>query len=348
MKSCILDVKWDLFFLPKLHVWTFVQDLHRSGKKMLSGEEFSGQYGHILLLYFYASCNKIQRKRYFSRAATQAINLVRRFWQQKCMLPPDFFFPLIWKEFSHFSIVQIKLKIFLGKGMFPTAKLISLSLNSNKRKALVGNFDFSSAWFIYPWDRPEQGILPAQDRLIKLFQVSQIFALCQPAPVARSLVIADLPTLRKNIHGLNASLITAKRQSSYGQKDINVILVSFSFIIFHTALESSSEGAGMYFSSYAWQRDHKTHSHMQSSTAILHPSSWHREARFLQGTKDLTLSHRDQDCVTTPRRLETSQSHLRALSEGRCPRTWIQTSHSLTSSEEGRQDSHHSLQKLCR
>lgn len=31
-------------------------------KKMLSGEEYSGQYGHILLLYFYTSCNKIQRK----------------------------------------------------------------------------------------------------------------------------------------------------------------------------------------------------------------------------------------------------------------------------------------------
>lgn len=156
--------------------------------------------------------------------------------------------------------------------MFPTAKLISLSLNSNKRKALVGNFDFSSAWFIYPWDRPEQGILPAQDRLIKLFQVSQVFALCQPAPVAKSLVIADLPTLRKNIHGLNASLITAKRQSSYGQKDINVILVSFSFIIFHTALESSSEGAGMYFSSYTWQRPQNSPLHAKQHCYIA--SQW--------------------------------------------------------------------------
>lgn len=73
-------------------------------------------------------------------------------------------------------------------------------------------------------------------------------------------------------------------------------------------------------------RDHKTHPYMQSSTAILHPSGWHREARFLQGTKDPTLPHRDQDCVTNRSRLETSQSHLIALSEGRCPHTWIQTS----------------------
>lgn len=109
---------------------------------------------------------------------------------------------------------------------------------------------------MYPRDRPEQGILPEKDRLIKLFQVSQIFALCHPAPMAKSLVIADLPTLKekKNVHGLNTGLIRAKRQSSDSQKDINIITASFSFLIFHAALES-----GLYtyictpFQTHTWQ-----------------------------------------------------------------------------------------------
>lgn len=148
-------------------------------------------------------------------------------------------------------MVQTKINTLLEKGTLPTAKLFLLPLNSNKRKVFLAILT-SLAWVIYPWDRPEQGILPAQDRLIKSFQVSQAFALCQPVPVAKSLIIADLLTFRKNIHGLNASLITAKRQSSHSQKDINVIPAS-SFIIFHTALESSSEGESTHFS-YIWQR----------------------------------------------------------------------------------------------
>lgn len=56
--------------------------------------------------------------------------------------------------------------------------------------------------------------------------------------MAKSLVIADLPMLKKkkNIYGLNTGLIRAKRQSFYSQKDINVITVPF--LIFHAALES--------------------------------------------------------------------------------------------------------------
>jgi len=42
---------------------------------------------------------------------------------------------------------------------------------------------------------------------------------------------------KKNIHGLNTDLIRAKRQSSYSQRDTNVITLSFSFLIFHAALE---------------------------------------------------------------------------------------------------------------
>lgn len=95
------------------------------------------------------------------------------------------------------------------KARFPQQSSFCCHLIATNVKSSLAVLTSPLAWFIYPWDRPEQGILPAQDRLIKSFQVSQAFALCQPVPVAKSLIIADLLTFRKKYswtkHELNRS-----------------------------------------------------------------------------------------------------------------------------------------------
>lgn len=133
--------------------------------------------------------------------------------------------------------------------------------------------------------------------------------------MAKSLVIADLPTLKeKNIRGLNTGSIRAKRQSSYSQKDIKcyhgLILVP-----------NLSRCVGKWLIYIQIHAPHFRHAldraqndpHVPGAIGTLRPSGWQGEDRFLQDAE--RSRHRGQHRATTRegRRLSAPRLSRRAF-----------------------------------
>lgn len=162
--------------------------------------------------------------------------------------------------------------------------------------------------------------------------------------MAKSLVIADLPTLKeKNIRRLNTGSIRAKRQSSYSQKDIKcyhgLILVP-----------NLSRCVGKWLIYIQIHAPHFRHAldraqndpHVPGATGTLRPSGWQGEDRFLQDAE--RSRHGGQRRATTRegRRLSTPLPEPKGLprpsQRTQSGRAKFSFPVSLASSAEGRCD----------